>query len=91
LILLKNTILLMKSQLVTSYTLKHDVNRCFLNPAWSKCKHVNKIVFLSKINHSSIFFSFWAIFNSFVNARYSDISVDCNDFEAGFLITYRKI
>jgi hypothetical protein len=27
LILLKNTILLMKSQLVTSYTLKHDVNR----------------------------------------------------------------
>jgi hypothetical protein len=22
-----------------------------------------------------------------VNARYSDISVDCNDFEAGFLIT----
>jgi hypothetical protein len=32
-----------------------------------------------------------ATFNSFVNARYSDISVDCNDFEAGFLITYRKI
>jgi hypothetical protein len=32
LILLKNTILLMKSQLVTSYTVKHDVNRCFLNP-----------------------------------------------------------
>ena len=30
LILLKNTILLMKSQLVTSYTLKHYVNRCFL-------------------------------------------------------------
>jgi hypothetical protein len=29
LILLKNIILLMKSQLVTSYTLKHDVNRCF--------------------------------------------------------------
>jgi hypothetical protein len=40
------------------------------------------IVFLSKINHSSIFFSFWATFNSFVNARYSYISVDCNDFEA---------
>ena len=44
LILLKNTILLMKSQLVTSYTLKHDVNRCFWNPAWSKCKHVYKPV-----------------------------------------------
>jgi hypothetical protein len=29
--------------------------------------------------------------NMYVNARYSDISVDCNDFEAGFLITYRKI
>ena len=40
LILLKNTILLIKSQLVTSYTLKHDVNRCFWNSAWSKCKHV---------------------------------------------------
>ena len=36
-------------------------------------------------------FFFSATFNSFVNARYSDISVDCNDFEAGFLITYRKI
>ena len=34
----------MKSQLVTSYTLKHDVNRCFLNPACSKCKHVYKPV-----------------------------------------------
>jgi hypothetical protein len=33
----------------------------------------------------SIFFSFWATFNSFVNARYSDISVDCNDFEADSL------
>ena len=44
LIWLKNTILLMKSQLVTSYTLKHDVNRCFWNPAWSKCKHVYKPV-----------------------------------------------
>ena len=44
LILLKNTILLMKSQLVTSYTLEHDVNRCFWNPAWSKCKHVYKPV-----------------------------------------------
>ena len=42
--LIKNTILLMKSQLVTSYTLKHDVNRCFWNPAWSKCKHVFKPV-----------------------------------------------
>jgi hypothetical protein len=56
------------------------------------CQYVNtKIVFLSKINHSSILFSFWATFNSFVNARYSDISVDCNDFKAGFLITYRNI
>ena len=27
-ILLRNIILLMKSQLVTNYTLKHDVNRC---------------------------------------------------------------
>jgi hypothetical protein len=34
----------MKSQLVTSYTVKDDVNRCFLNPAWSKCKHVYKSV-----------------------------------------------
>jgi hypothetical protein len=59
LILLRNIILLRKSQLVTSYTLKLDVNRYFWNPAWSKCKHV--------------------------------ISVDCNDFDAGFLITYRKI
>jgi hypothetical protein len=33
-----------KSQLVTSYTLKLDVNRCFWNPAWSKCKHVYKPV-----------------------------------------------
>jgi hypothetical protein len=49
-------------------------------------------LFLSKINHSSILFSFFlATFNSFVNARYSDISVDCSDFDAGFLITYRKI
>ena len=32
-----------------------------------------------------------ATFNSFVNARYSDISVDCNDFDAGFLIPYRNI
>ena len=44
LILLKNTILLMKSQLVTSYTIKHDVNKCFWNPVWSKCKHVYKPV-----------------------------------------------
>ena len=36
-------------------------------------------------------FLFLATFNLFVNARYSDISVDCNDFDAGFLITYRKI
>ena len=33
-----------KSKLVNSYTLKHDVNRCFWNPAWSKCKHVYKPV-----------------------------------------------
>ena len=44
LILLKNTILLMKNQLVTSCTLKHYVNRCFWNPAWSICKHVYKPV-----------------------------------------------
>ena len=44
LILPKNTILLMKSQLVTSYTLKHDANRYIWNPAWSKCKHVYKPV-----------------------------------------------
>jgi hypothetical protein len=31
-----------------------------------------------------------ATFHSFVNARYSDISIDCNDFDAGFLITLRK-
>ena len=41
-IILKNTILLRKSQLVTSYTLRHDVKRCFWNPAGSKCKHVYK-------------------------------------------------
>jgi hypothetical protein len=40
----------------------------------------------------SIVWIVWSIvFNSFVNARYSDISVDCNAFEAGFLITYRQI
>jgi hypothetical protein len=44
LILLRNIILLRKSQLVTSYTLKHDVNKCFWNPAWSKCKHAYKPV-----------------------------------------------
>jgi len=31
-----------------------------------------------------------ATFHSFVIARYSDISVDRNDFDAGFLITFRK-
>jgi hypothetical protein len=35
-------------------------------------------------------FSFLATFHSFVNARYSDISIDRNDFDAGFLITFRK-
>jgi hypothetical protein len=30
-----------------------------------------------------------ATFHSFVIARYSDISVDRNDFDAGFLITFR--
>jgi len=30
----------MKSQLVTSYSIKLDVNRCFWNPALSNCKHV---------------------------------------------------
>jgi hypothetical protein len=29
-------------------------------------------------------------FHPFVNARYSDISIDRNDFDAGFLITFRK-
>jgi hypothetical protein len=48
---------------------------------------LNKIIFLSKINYSSILFSFLATFNSFGNARYSDILVDCNDFDAGFLTT----
>ena len=31
-----------------------------------------------------------ATFHSFLNARYSDISIDRNDFDAGFLITFRK-
>ena len=31
-----------------------------------------------------------AAFHSFVNARYSDISIDRNDFDSGFLITFRK-
>ena len=31
-----------------------------------------------------------ATFHSFVNARYSDISIDRNDFDAGFFITFRK-
>jgi hypothetical protein len=31
-----------------------------------------------------------ATFHSFVNARYSDISIDRNDFDVGFLITFRK-
>jgi hypothetical protein len=31
-----------------------------------------------------------ATFHSLVNARYSDISIDCNDFDAGLLITFRK-
>ena len=37
--LLRDIILLRKSQLVTSYGLKRDVNRCFWNPALSNCKH----------------------------------------------------
>ena len=44
LILLRNIILLRKCQLVTSFTLKLDVNICFWNSAWSKCKHVYKPV-----------------------------------------------
>jgi hypothetical protein len=50
LILLRNIILLRKSQLVTSYTLKLDVNRCFWNLAWSECKHVYKpfVLFIKK-------------------------------------------
>jgi hypothetical protein len=35
-------------------------------------------------------FSFLATVHSFVNARYSDISFDHNDYDAGFLITSRK-
>jgi hypothetical protein len=31
-----------------------------------------------------------ATFHSLVNARYSDISIDRNDFDVGFLITFRK-
>ena len=51
---------------------------------------LNKIISLSKINNSLIIFLFLATFHSFVNARYSDISIDCNDFDAGFLVTFRK-
>jgi hypothetical protein len=39
-ILIRDSILLRKSQLVTSYSLKLDVNRCLWNPALSNCKHV---------------------------------------------------
>jgi hypothetical protein len=35
-------------------------------------------------------FSFLATFHSFLNARYTDILIDRNDFDAGFLITFRK-
>jgi hypothetical protein len=45
----------------------------------------NNISF-SQINHSLIIFSFLATFHSFVNARYSDISIDCNDFDADRII-----
>ena len=38
-ILLRDIILLMKSQLVTSYSLNLDVNRCFWNPDLSVCKY----------------------------------------------------
>ena len=31
-----------------------------------------------------------ATFHSFVIARYSDIAIDCNDFDAIFLKTFRK-
>jgi hypothetical protein len=31
-----------------------------------------------------------ATIHSYVNARYSDISINRNDFDAGFLITFRK-
>jgi hypothetical protein len=34
--------------------------------------------------------SFLATFHSFVNPRYSDISIDRNDFDARFLITFRE-
>ena len=39
-ILFRDIILLRKSQLVTSYSLKLDVNRCFWNLALSNCKQV---------------------------------------------------
>ena len=31
-----------------------------------------------------------ATFHLFLNAKYSDISIDRNDFDAGFLIPFRK-
>ena len=84
LILLKHTILLMKSQLVTSYTPKHDVNRCFLNPAWSKCKHVYKPVvsFMEKPGLSVCkyhwYYYYWSIiliwFTS-IEIIYSDLGI----------------
>jgi hypothetical protein len=44
---------------------------------------------ISKQNKSFVNnFSFLATFYS--NAGYSDISIDRNDFDAGFLITFRK-
>jgi hypothetical protein len=39
-LLMNDIILLRKSQLVTSYSLKLDVNRCFWNLALSNCKQV---------------------------------------------------
>jgi hypothetical protein len=40
--------------------------------------------------HSLVEIIFFATFHSFVNARYSGISIDRNDFDARFLITFRK-
>ena len=47
----------------------------------------NNIIVVSFVELKTTFEDVLATFNSFV----SDISVDCNDFDAGFLITYRKI
>jgi hypothetical protein len=55
-------ILLMKSQLVTSYTLKHDVNRCFWNPAgqnvnmYNNSKHYIHSIFINTYDNYRVCF-----------------------------------